>query len=215
MKSHAQFDEVWYHQPHHPLALQLLYDLGVEPDKVSYSATGPLTMPLPSYFHLLGPVKPIEIPWLAPYWQTNDMDHPKGEYHDALSVKDQACTTTIATTNCSKCGSSQAPLWQWRLPSKWPSTNITKDFGITWLDMSTIYFAPDPYLMLLNNRWTFDPLTWLPALICMKPMDGSTWRGWPLEHLVPRYQTGVAAYVWHGSSKVIDVQSQLFGFSAG
>jgi hypothetical protein len=29
---HAQFDEAWYLQPHHPPAVQLLYDLGLEDD---------------------------------------------------------------------------------------------------------------------------------------------------------------------------------------
>ncbi len=37
---HAQFDDAWYLQPSQPLAAQLLYDLGVEPDTAVYSETG-------------------------------------------------------------------------------------------------------------------------------------------------------------------------------
>ncbi len=65
---HTQFNEAWYLQSSCPLAAQLLYDLGVEPDEVYHSATGPLSAPPEMDFCLLGTIKQIVVPWppLAP-----------------------------------------------------------------------------------------------------------------------------------------------------
>jgi hypothetical protein len=60
---HAQFDEAWYLQSSCPPAAQLLYDLGVKPDKVYHSVTGPLSAPPETDFRLLGTIKQIVVPW--------------------------------------------------------------------------------------------------------------------------------------------------------
>ncbi len=44
---HATFDEVWYLQPSHPPAAQLLYDLGLEAETIPVPETGPNVLPLP------------------------------------------------------------------------------------------------------------------------------------------------------------------------
>jgi len=51
---HAQFDEAWYLQPTRPPASQLLYDLGIEPDKSLHSETGIVASPADSDFRLSG-----------------------------------------------------------------------------------------------------------------------------------------------------------------
>ncbi len=71
---HVQFNKAWYLQLSRPPAAQLLYDLGVEPDKVDFSAMGALMAPPPLDFWLPGTVKPIVVLWppMMPMMASND-----------------------------------------------------------------------------------------------------------------------------------------------
>ncbi len=146
---HMQLDKAWYLQASHPPAAQLLYDLGAEPDNIYHIATGPLTTPLPSDFHLPGTIKPIVIPWpLSP---------PTPNTHKHWPVP-PACTTlplplhlTAVPETCHQpltaaaAALTQAPLRQQRLPHKRSSIDIATDFNLTKGDMATAYLLPDPY----------------------------------------------------------------------
>ncbi len=145
---HAQFDKAWYLQAFCPPAAQLLYDLGVKPDNIYHTATGPLTTLPPSDFCLPGTVKPIVIPW-PPLPPTSDnRKHwlvplacttlPLLLCHMAVpKMCHQPLTATVTLT--------QAPLYQQRLPHKWNSINIATDFNLTKGDMATVYLLPNPY----------------------------------------------------------------------
>ncbi len=79
---YAQFEEAWYLQPDQPPLAQLLYDLGVEPDDITYLATGPITASLPTDYHLPGMIEAVKIPWLPPLPSHNDKPaswHPSKE----------------------------------------------------------------------------------------------------------------------------------------
>ena len=132
---HATFDEAWYLQPACPPASQLLYDLGLEADKVATLPSGTVGAPLLTSGSG-GPSKTAPVPW-PPLFAKGTM----------LSKWDVPAHPRML----------QPPLWETALPRPiaaaaacvrvpiTPDTTIASEFNITKHDMATVYTSPDPY----------------------------------------------------------------------
>jgi hypothetical protein len=145
---HAQFDEAWYLQETRPPASQLLYDLGVEPDKSLYSETGIVALPADSDFCLPGTIEKVHIPWppmatsspLKKLWRVPDRCTilPLPLRHMAIERDTRITITAKAAQAQSSPGQPHQPQRPW-------AVDIMTEYNIGRNNMAMVYMSPDPY----------------------------------------------------------------------
>ena len=128
---HAQFDKAWFHQPSCPPAAQLLYDLGLEADKVTpYSddnAENNVITPLPAPWPPLPSPKLKAARWYVPSFCRNT----------PLPLQETALPQPIATTAARVWSNPDAP--------PLTASDIVSEYNIGTNDMVLIYMSPNPY----------------------------------------------------------------------
>jgi hypothetical protein len=156
---HAQFDEAWYHQPSHPPAAQLLYDLGLETDNkssdddVAHNGIPPLPAPWP----------PLPLPKLkATRWFV-----PPSCRNTPLPLRETALPCPIAV----------AAARVWSKPDAPPLTalDIVSEYYIGTNDMVLIYMSPDLYHKAFEevlDLWRLDIAQHRTAGLCLAHVNG-------------------------------------------
>jgi hypothetical protein len=145
---HAQFDKAWYLQAMHPPTSQLLYDLGIEPDRSLYSETGIIVPPADSDFHLPGTIEKVHFPWpplaaLSPLkgsWRVPDRCTipPLLLHHMATEPESLNTITAKAARAQLSPGQSCQPHWPWVV-------DVMTEYDIGQDDMAMVYTSADPY----------------------------------------------------------------------
>jgi hypothetical protein len=138
---HAQFNEAWYLQPHHPPAVQLLYNLGLKDDNKAI-------LPFPanttiSSFALWPPISPYM--HLKDKWSPPPLSRTTPLLLRELSAPRPLTAAAVMTHTINKPSAMPCvPPMAARVNALSPLDSVLK-IMIDKHNMATVYMSPDPY----------------------------------------------------------------------